>query len=42
MTPVPKSLAIFSDDEPISGFYDFLDGGIYPIKSYPGKERNVT
>ena len=34
--------AIFADDDPLSGLYNCLYDGIYPIQSYTGKERNTT
>ena len=33
-------LATFSDDDPLSGFYYCLDGGLSPVNIYPVKERN--
>ena len=35
-------LAIVSDDEPLSGLYDFFDGGLSPLCSSTGNERNIA
>ena len=32
-------LEIFTDNEPLSGFYNFLDYGLSPFQSHPGNER---